>query len=264
MNRMSGNPDQQSAGELRAWHLAAERVRRIEAAWDDPGKRLRGILACKRWMEQQEHVPRLVRLAALLDPEMDRRRFWTVLVPIERADIRARVTDSAILDRDPGPEAAAPRRMPLTVVADNLRSAFNVGGLFRTADGLGAADLWLCGYTAAPSHPHVAAAAMGTAANLPWRTFERVADALAELRQHGVWTVALETVAHTPCVGEIPWRFPCAVVLGNERFGLDPGTVAACDGTARIPAYGTKNSLNVVTAFAICAWDARRVWNQGV
>jgi len=86
----------------------------------------------------------------------------------------------------------------------------------------------------------------------------------AELRQHGVWTVALETVAHAPCVGEIPWRFPCAVVLGNERFGLDPGTVAACDGTARIPAYGTKNSLNVVTAFAICAWDARRVWNQGV
>ena len=67
MNRMSGNPDQQPAGELRAWHLAAERMRRIEAAWDDPGKRLRGILACKRWLERQEHVPRLVRLAALLD-----------------------------------------------------------------------------------------------------------------------------------------------------------------------------------------------------
>lgn len=262
MKRTAGKRGQRSQDESRTWTLAAQQVRRIEAVWDDPVKRLHAILACKGWFERQEHVPRLVRLAALLDPQMDRKRFWTVLVPVERADARTRVTDSTILSHDPGAAASASQRMPLTVVADNLRSAFNIGGLFRTADCLGAATVWLCGYTATPDHPHVAAAAMGTAAQLPWRVFERVGDALAELRQHGVWTVALETVAHGPSVGDIPWRFPCAVVLGNERFGLDPETIAACDSRARIPTYGSKNSLNVVNAFAICAWDIRRVWNQ--
>ncbi len=262
MSRTSGKPDHDPSDEPRTWHLAAEQVRRIEAVWDNPTQRLREILACKRWMERQAHLPRLVRLSELLASEMDRRQFWSVLVPVERASGRTRVTDVDILDRDPPPGAARAERMPLTVVADNIRSAFNLGGLFRTAECLGAEAVWLCGYSAAPDHPHVAAAAMGTVATLPWRSFQRVGPALEELRQAGVWTVALETVAQAPAVGNLPWRFPCAIVLGNERFGLDPETVSACDTAARIPAYGVKNSLNVVTALAICAWDARQAWQN--
>ncbi len=262
MSRTSGKPDHHPSDETRAWHLAAEQVRRVEAVWDNPAKRLREILACKRWMERQDHLPRLVRLAALLDPEMDRKRFWSVLVPVERASGRTRVTDVDILDRDPPAGAARAARMPLTVVADNIRSAFNLGGLFRTAECLGAEAVWLCGYSADPGHPHVAAAAMGTVAAVPWRSFERVGPALEALRRAGVWIVALETVAQAPPIGSLVWRFPCAVVLGNERFGLDPETVKACDTAARIPSYGVKNSLNVVNALAICAWDARQSWQR--
>ena len=183
-------------------------------------------------------------------------------MPVERADTRLRVTDVDVLDHDTTALTAPPERMPLTIVADNLRSAFNLGGLFRTADCLGAAGIWLCGYSAAPDHPHVAAAAMGTVASMPWRTFDRIGPALDELRHAGIRTVALETVAEAPYVGEFGWQFPCAVVLGNERFGLDPETIKACDSVVRIPSYGLKNSLNVVTACAICAWDARQAWQH--
>ena len=213
-------------------------------------------------MERQDHVPRLSRLADMLDPEMDRQRFWAVLVPVERVDGRTRVTDVDILDGDPPAGGVTADRMPLTIVADNIRSAFNLGGIFRTAECLGAEAIWLCGYSADPGHPHVAAAAMGTTATVPWRRFERIGPALAELRQAGAWIAALETVADAPEVGSLPWRFPCAVVIGNERFGLDPGTVAACHTAARIPSHGVKNSLNVVTALAICAWDARRAFDK--
>lgn len=213
-------------------------------------------------MERQEHVPRLLRLAEMLDPQMDHQQFWSVLVPVERADARRRVTDVDVLDHDVNTiTKGPPERMPLTIIADNLRSAFNLGGLFRTADCLGAAGIWLCGYSAAPDHPHVAAAAMGTVHSMPWRIFDRVGSALAELRCAGIWTVALETVSQAPCVGEFRWRFPCAIVLGNERFGIGPETITACDSVVRIPSYGLKNSLNVVTACAICAWDARQAWN---
>lgn len=259
---MTTHTPSSSPTETRAWYLAAEQLRRIETDWDNPVIRLRELLACKQWLERQDHLPRLARLAELLDPAMTRKQFWTVLVPAERAGSRTRVTDLDILDRDPPAGAARADRMPLTVVADNIRSAFNLGGIFRTAECLGASAVWLCGYCADPGHPQVAAAALGTVGAVPWRRFERIGPALAELRQAGVWTVALETVSGAPEVGALSWRFPSAVVIGNERFGLDPETVAACDTAARIPSYGVKNSLNVVTALAICAWDARLAFKK--
>ena len=102
---------------------------------------------------------------------------------------------------------------------------------------------------------------MGAERLVPWQVWPRVGEALVALRGAGVACVALETVRDAPAPDEQAWRFPCALLLGNERFGLDPETVRACDGVARIPAYGRKNSLNVVAAFAIAAYAARVAWN---
>lgn len=247
--------------EQRAWQVALKRVRALEASWDAPAARQREILACQTWFRAQEHLPHLHKLAALLDPGMDRLQLASVLAPVERAAGRRRVTDAEILDADAPLADAPPDRMDLTVVVDCLRSAFNLGGVFRTAECLGASAVWLCGYTADPTHPQVAHAAMGTERLTPYRQFERLSDALAELRRNGVRSVALETVAGACAPEAFAWVFPCAVVLGNERFGLGPETLAAVDGVVRIPSFGRKNSLNVVTAFAICAYQARVIWN---
>ncbi len=248
----------------RAWQIALERVRAVEAAWDNPVARQREILACRHWLAAQDHLPHLCKLAGLLDPAMDRRQLASVLAPVERAAGRQRVTDVDILDADAPLADATPDRMALTVVVDCLRSAFNLGGVFRTAECLGAEAVWLCGYTADPAHPQVAQAAMGTERLMPYRLFERLPDALAELRRAGVQSVALETVSGAAAPEAFGWTFPCAVVLGNERFGLGPETLAAVDAVVRIPSYGRKNSLNVVTAFAICAYQARVAWSRAV
>jgi tRNA G18 (ribose-2'-O)-methylase SpoU len=250
--------------ESRAWQVALRRVQGIASAWDDPVSRQRAILSCRNWMIAREEHPRLHRLAGLLDPAMDRRQLTALLVPVERAAARRRVTDAEILETDaPSDDAPVAEPMPVTVVVDCMRSAFNLGGIFRTAECLGVSRIWVCGYTAEPSHPQVAQAAMGTERLVPWRVWPRVEDALSALQEEGVARIAVETVRDAPEPGNWVWRFPCALVLGNERFGLAPETLRQADGVVRIPVYGRKNSLNVVTAFAVCGYTVRHAWQRG-
>ena len=252
-----------SPTEQRIWQLALQKAQAIEAAWDDPVARQRAILDCRNWLSLQEHWPHLHKLAPLADLSMDRRQLGALLAPLERVAARRRVTDVDLLDGD-GPLAAAANgpALPLTVVVDCLRSAFNLGGIFRTAECLGAARVWVCGYTSDPLQPQVAQAAMGTERLVPWQVWPRVGDALEALRAEGVARVALETVREAPPPEDYPWAFPGALVLGNERFGLDPDALRQVDGVVRIPVYGRKNSLNVVTAFAVCGYAIRRAWQQ--
>jgi tRNA G18 (ribose-2'-O)-methylase SpoU len=249
--------------DARAWQLALERLNEIEAAWDNPVARQRALLACSRWLADQTAIPRLVRLAPLLTPDIGLGQLINVLVPVEREVARRRVTDVQILARDRHtPAAAASAAMPVTVVVDSLRSAFNTGGLFRTADCFGAAALWLCGYTATPDHPHVVEASLGAERLVPWRHWPRLVTAIGELRRAGMAVVALETVAGASPIESYAWSFPCALLLGSERFGLGPDVIRLADACVRIPVYGGKNSLNVVSAAAIALHAARCAWAQ--
>ena len=181
-------------------------------------------------------------------------------MPVERVAARARVTDAdcgiTTLDRD------LRDPFPLTVVADNLRSAFNLGGLFRTADAVGATRVFLCGYTATPDNPQVARSALGAETAVPCETFANVRDAVARLRAEGVAVYALETARDAVPVESFAFRFPCALLLGSERFGLDGDVVAGADAVLCLRTYGRKNSLNVVSAFAVAAYAARAAYNR--
>ena len=245
------------------WREALVRLRALDATWAaDAPARLHALLACREWIAQQTALPRLASLARLLTPEMTRQQFWSALVPVEREVARCKITDVDILDADLAAEAAAGAPMPVTVVVDSVRSAFNLGGIFRTAECFGARELILCGYTPLPSQPQAARAALGTETLVPWRAVEDVHAALAALHAQGVRCLALETVAGAPDLADFAWPFPCALVLGNERFGLDAGVIQACDGMVRIPLYGRKNSLNVVTAFGVAAHTLRRCFER--
>lgn len=248
--------------EKRAWSLAFDKARSLERVWEDPVARQRELLAFRHWLEERADIPRLSRLAPLLVETMGRRALDCVIVPIERAAARQRVTDVQILSgdaMDEPPAESAP--MALTLVADSLRSAFNIGGIFRSAECFGASALWLCGYSADPVSPHVAESALGTEKLVPWRHFDHALDAIAELHREGVRVFALETVADAVPIESFRWPFPCALVLGNERFGLDPDVVAACDGCLLIPMHGRKNSLNVATATAVALHAARTAFD---
>ena len=152
--------------------------------------------------------------------------------------------------------------MPVTVLLDSLRSAFNVGGIFRTAECFGIREILLCGYTATPDQPQVAKAALGTEKRVAWRSGMTTLGEIGHLRDKGIACIAAETVGGACEIDSFEWPFPCALVLGNERFGLPAEVVRACSATVRIPLYGLKNSLNVGSAFAIIAQTLRRQFER--
>ena len=139
-------------------------------------------------------------------------------------------------------------------VLDNLRSAWNVGSIFRTAEAAGLTHLYLCGITPAGSHPRVAKTALGAEEVLPWSHHPDVVKVLRRLKEEGFFLLALETEGSQPWHPEFPLpERPLALVVGNELCGLDPEGLTLCDLVLRLPMRGYKRSLNVAVAFGVLA-----------
>jgi 23S rRNA (guanosine2251-2'-O)-methyltransferase len=153
--------------------------------------------------------------------------------------------------------ARLPRR-PIHIVLDNLRSAFNVGSIFRLADAARAAEVIPCGYTAFPPHHKLEQTSLGTTESVPWRKFSDTASALADLRWSGIEVVAVETVRGATRYHRFNYHFPVALVLGNEALGVSVEALEMCDAVVEVPVFGYKNSINVATAAGIVLYDALR------
>lgn len=204
---------------------------------------------------------RLISLAHLLQPGTSPRSIQAALVPLERVDRRERITDAEIGIRNTDSTAVADRA-PFTIIADNIRSAFNAGGIFRTAEFFGAERLILCGYSPTPDNPQVVKTALGAADSVPWERLADIRNALDALRARGLAIYALETADGAQDIATFTPRLPCALIVGNERFGLDPDIVASADAILEIKSHGKKNSLNVVSALAVaCAFVRAKIHN---
>jgi len=245
------------------WRKAYQLLREIESLPLDASCRDTKISECREWLKMQSDLPRLAALAPMLKSRLNERELWRLIVPVERSVSRLRVTDVDILEYDLPQQHSRATLMPLKVVVDSLRSAFNVGGILRTAECFGVDEVVLCGYTPEPEQPQVAKAALGTEHLVPWRCSADIRSVVSELQAGGTTCYALETVADAPLIDSVEWRFPAALVVGNERFGLDPDVVRLCSGGAvRIQLYGAKNSLNVVSAFSVAAYEVRRCFEK--
>jgi 23S rRNA (guanosine2251-2'-O)-methyltransferase len=145
---------------------------------------------------------------------------------------------------------------PLYIILDNLRSAFNVGAIFRLCDGMRVSGLYLCGYTASPPHVKLDKTSLGTAGYVPWKRFESTVDAVCDLKTRGIAVWAAETTSHS-----IDYRIctippQLGIVFGNEALGVEKPVMDACDALVEIPLYGFKNSLNVATSCAVIGFKA--------
>ncbi|MGB9742815.1 MAG: RNA methyltransferase [bacterium] len=152
-------------------------------------------------------------------------------------------------------------RHPVYIVLDNLRSAFNVGAIFRLADATRIRAVYTCGYTAHPPHHKLAQTALGTVDSVPWRHFPSTVAALLELRNQGVKIIGVETVAGARPYHLVNYHFPLAVVFGNEALGVSQPALRLCDEFVEIPVFGYKNSLNVATAAAVVLYELLRQGN---
>lgn len=153
--------------------------------------------------------------------------------------------------------AKLPRR-PIHIVLDNLRSAFNVGSVFRLADAARAAEVIPCGYTAFPPHHKLEQTSLGTTDSVPWRRFEETTSALADLKDKGVQIVAAETARGANLFHRFDYTFPVALVFGNEALGVSEAALRMCDAVVEIPVFGYKNSVNVATAAGIVLYEVLR------
>ncbi len=153
---------------------------------------------------------------------------------------------------------------PLVVVAHDLRSAHNVGSVFRTADSAGLARVVLTGFSPTPDHRGVAKTALGAQDAVPWTHTPDLADALAALRAEGYTVAALERTDGAVPPAEVPAdAFPLALVLGNEVAGVPDAVLAQADLVIGLPQYGAKASLNVSVAFGVAAYRLVERYREG-
>lgn len=157
-------------------------------------------------------------------------------------------------------EVRARPRFPITVILDRIRSAHNVGSIFRTSDGASIGRLLLCGYTPTPPHRHLEKTALGAVHVVPWQHHETTLEAILLCRSQQMQVLAVEKTASSLPLRGFGLRFPLAIVMGNEADGLDEETIAACDGCVHLPMRGLKSSLNVSVAFGIVAYELAQRW----
>ncbi|MEP0545358.1 MAG: RNA methyltransferase [Rhodothermales bacterium] len=152
-------------------------------------------------------------------------------------------------------------RHPVDVVLDNIRSAYNVGSILRTADAAGVRHVYITGYTPPPDHHRVAKTALGAEHTVPWTHAPDPLALLDRLRADGVTLAALEQTDTPTDIGAITRaQFPLAFVLGNEVKGVQQAILDRCDLALEIPQYGAKHSLNVSVAFGIAAFGLVERW----
>lgn len=189
-------------------HWLLQLARGIEIHWstdscDERKGRLSLLRDCFSSLSDHKHadcrelaalVPRMMR-----NLDFDERHFLNLILPIERRHSKGKHDHDFLVTTDDANVArSADMQLPLVLVLDHLRSAFNVGAIFRTADCLGVSELYLCGYTATPDDAQVQRTSMGAHAHVAWRWCKDTAETIGLLKSQGMPVVALETVSGAP------------------------------------------------------------------
>lgn len=164
------------------------------------------------------------------------------------------------VDRPPGEPVLPP--CDLVALLDDVRSQWNVGAIFRTADGAGWAGLDLCGITSVPPARIVAKVALGAEQYVPWRYSASVVDACLARAREGYELVALEQTRDAVAVHDFEPARKTALVLGNEVVGASAEALALCQRRVAIPMSGRKASLNVAVAYGVAAFALARAWRR--
>lgn len=150
----------------------------------------------------------------------------------------------------------------IVVVLDNVRSAHNVGSVFRTADSFKADRIFLCGICPVPPSAEIHKSALGAEDSVAWEHSDSTADVVARLRKEGYAVVSVEQTVNSvkldrfrPYGEGMPGKY--ALIFGNEVDGVAQEIVDMSDFSLEIPQFGTKHSLNVSVSAGVVLWHFR-------
>ena len=151
---------------------------------------------------------------------------------------------------------------PVAVLLHNIRSAHNVGAIFRTADAAGVSKIFLSGYTPVPldkfgrTQKEIAKTALGAEGYIPWEYCKTPGEVIAKAREGGFQIVGIEQDARARDYRNFKPESPTLFIFGNEVRGLSPQLKKICDDLIQIPMFGKKESLNVATTAGIILFSA--------
>ena len=150
-------------------------------------------------------------------------------------------------------------KLPFTVILNNIRSLYNVGSIFRTADGSGIEKLWLCGITGTPEteRERIEKTALGAEKTVPWEHSWDILQVVRDLKARNYQIILLEQTKESIPYQEFEPKSPVCLIVGNEITGISNELLALSDAAIEIDMAGIKNSLNVTVAFGIVAYHIR-------
>ncbi len=153
-------------------------------------------------------------------------------------------------------------QLPAAILLDNVRSMYNVGAFFRTADGVALEKIYLAGITARPPMKEITKTALGADLTVPWEGVDDPVALLQELRSRHWEIAAIETSPQAVDLFDWQPRFPVCVLFGHEVDGLQGPLLEAADAHVRLPMLGRKHSLNVATAGGIVLYELLRKYRR--
>jgi tRNA (guanosine-2'-O-)-methyltransferase len=176
-------------------------------------------------------------------------------------EFREAIIDGRKIAPDPGLREAFPAlpRLPLRLICCRLTKLINHGGLLRLAENF---RLDSVHFEAPPDGIPDLSGAQGAGEWIKW-TWGDPLEAIKEAKAEGYQIVGLTLNERAQAIQTIEWQHPCALVLGEEKFGLTPTIEDACDVCAAIPLYGMIASLNVTHAAVIGVYEASRSYQRG-
>jgi 23S rRNA (guanosine2251-2'-O)-methyltransferase len=146
-------------------------------------------------------------------------------------------------------------KFPVIVVLENIRSAYNVGSVFRTADAFLIEAIYIVGYSARPPHKEIKKTALGAEETVTWKYFKTTSQAIEELRKENFKLYAVEQAKESISLEKFSSNTGLDVVFGNDVTGVEQSTIHLCDGCIEIPQLGMKHSLNIATAAGVVLWE---------
>ena len=149
--------------------------------------------------------------------------------------------------------------MKIHVVLDNLRSAFNVGSIFRSSDGAGSVEkIYLCGITSPIDNPKLEKTALGSLEFINSEHYDTTLDAIEELKEQNVPIYSVELTDDSENFQEIEYPDEFALVFGHEKKGIEKEILDISDKIISLPMRGRKKSLNVANTASIILYEVTR------
>ncbi len=164
------------------------------------------------------------------------------------------------LNRKSVEEFKRSEKIPVIAVLENIRSAYNVGSVFRTADAFLLEAIYITGYTCIPPHKEIKKTALGAEESVTWKHFPNASEAIIALKENGYKIYAIEQAVNSLALQQVEFSVDekIAVIFGNEVTGVEQDTIGQCDGCIEIPQLGMKHSLNIATSAGVVLWEIVR------